>query len=120
MDGISSNDLSYNSVTSSANKWLVNGMNDICESPITETINASDDIMQKATEFCSIIKNERFNVCSSKNLNVEAYIEACKMDYTQCHSTLGSDCGCTSISAFADECFGKDLTISWRDDNICR
>jgi len=120
MDGVSANDLSYNSVTSFANKWLVNGLNEICESPITETIKVSNEIMQKATQFCSTVKNDRYNVCASKNLNIEAYIEACKMDYTQCHVVNGSDCGCSSITAFAEECFGKDSTISWRDDNICR
>lgn len=120
MDGISANDLSYNSVTGFVNKWLVNGLNEICESPITETINVSYEIMQKAIEFCSIIKNDKFNVCSSKNLNVKAFIEACKMDYIQCHSINGSSCGCSSIVVFAEECFGKDTNIPWRDDNICR
>jgi len=120
MDGISANDLSYNSVTSFANKWLVNGLNDICESPIIETLKVSNEIMQKATQFCSTVKNDRYKVCGSKNLNVETYIEACKMDYTQCHLVNGSDCGCSSIAVFAEECFGKDPTISWRDDKICR
>jgi len=120
MDGTSANDLSYNSVTSFANKWLVNGLNEICESPITETINVSYEIMQKATQFCFTIKNDRFNVCASKNINVKAYIEACKMDYIQCHLINGTDCGCSSIVIFAEECFGKETTISWRDDNICR
>lgn len=119
MDGISANDLSYNSVTGFANKWLANGLNEICESPITETIDISYEIMQKATEFCSAIKNDKFNVCSSKNLNVKAFIEACKMDYIQCHSINGSNCGCSSIVVFAEECFGKDTNIPWRDDNIC-
>jgi len=120
MDGISANDLSHKSVSSFANKWLVNGLNDICESPITETINVSDEIMQKATQFCSTIKDDRYSACGNKNLNVKAYIEACKMDYMKCHLINGSDCGCSSIAAFAEECFGKDMMISWRDDNICR
>lgn len=120
MDGKPENDLSFNSVMGFANKWLNNELNEICESPITEIINVSEFIVQEAQQFCSFIKNDRFKDCSNKNLNTQGYIEACKMDYARCISVNGSDCGCSSVAAYAEECFGKDRMISWRDDNICR
>lgn len=120
MDGQPENDLSYNSVTSFVNKWLNNELNDICESPITEIINVSEVVVREALRFCSLIKNDRFKVCSEKMVNIEAYIDACKNDYARCVLVNGSDCGCSSIAAYAEECFGKGQMTSWRDDKICR
>lgn len=120
MDGLSENDLSYKSVASFANKWVVNGLNDICESPMTEILNVSEEISYKALQFCSVMKSDRFNVCRSKNLNVDAYVDVCKIDYTQCIQVNGSDCGCSSIAAFAEECFERNHLSSWRDNNLCR
>lgn len=120
MDGSPENDLSHNSITSFVNKWLVNGLNDICESTIAETLNASKDSIHQALQFCSAIKDDRFKVCSSKHLNTRAYIETCKIDYIQCVMNNGVNCGCNSISVYAEECFGKDHMISWRDDKLCR
>lgn len=120
MDGSPENDLSYNSITSFANKWLVNGFNDICDSAITETLDVSDEIIYKALQLCSMIKNDKFKICSNAHLNTDAYIEACKIDYAKCIMANGSDCGCSSITAYAEECFGKDNMILWRDENLCR
>lgn len=120
MDGLSENDLSSKSVASFANKWIVNGFNDKCESPKTEILNVSEDITYKALHFCLQMKSDRFKVCTSKNLNVDAYVEACKIDYTQCIQVNGSDCGCSSLAAYAEECFEKEQLSSWRDNNLCR
>lgn len=120
MDGSPENDLSHNSVTSFTNKWLVNELNEICEPPITEIQNVSKEMIHKSTEFCSTIKSDRFKVCDSKHLDTHGYIEACKMDYIQCVMDGGSDCGCSSIAAYAEECYEKDQTSSWRDDKLCR
>jgi len=120
MDGLPENDLSYNSITSFAKMACKCGLNNICEAPITEILNVSKDIIQKALEFCSMIKTDRFKYCSNKNINNHAYIEACKMDYIHCIMMNGSDCGCSSIAAYAEECFGKKQTFSWRDNNLCR
>jgi len=120
MDGSSENDLSHNSVASFASKWSVNGLNDICESPVTEIPNVPEDVIRKALEFCSTIENDQFKVCGSKRLNAQAYIEACKMDYVECNAINGTDCGCDSVSAYAEECFGKDQKASWRNENLCR
>lgn len=120
MDGSPENDFSHNSVASFVNKWLVNEMNEICEPPITEILNVSEDIVHEALRFCFMIKTDRFKVCTNKDLNTETYIEACKVDYIRCIMANGSDCGCSSIAAYAEECFGKELTSSWRDDHLCR
>ncbi|VVC41699.1 Hypothetical protein CINCED_3A025143 [Cinara cedri] len=119
MDGAPENDFSHSSVASFANKWLVNGLNEICESPTTDILHVSKDIITEAQRFCSIIKTDRFKTCTNKNFNTETYIEACKFDYTQCIKRNGSDCGCGSIAVYAEECFGKNQTPSWRDDNVC-
>lgn len=120
MDGSPDNDFSHSSVTSFANKWIVNGLNEICEPPTTEILNVSKDIIEMALRFCSTIKNDHFKTCSNKNLDAETYIEACKVDYSRCVMTNETDCGCSSIAAYAEECFGKDHTPSWRDVNLCR
>lgn len=120
MDGSPDDDLSFNSVTAFANKWLVNGLEDTCESPIKETLDVSEEIVQEAQRFCSVIKNDKFKVCKNKILNTEAYIEACIMDYTKCIMVNESDCGCSSIAVYAEDCLGKDEMVSWRDDNLCR
>lgn len=120
MDGNPENDFSHKSVSIFANKWLVNGLNDICDSPITEVLNVSDEIIHIALQFCSVIKTNRFNGCINKELNTESYIEACKMDYIKCITENGTNCGCDSIAAFAEECFGKDRLTPWRDENLCR
>lgn len=120
MDGLPENDLMHSSIASFANKWLEKGLNEICESPTTDIINISKEIIEEASKFCFVIKNGRFKICSSKDLNTQAYIEACKMDYIQCAMVNGSDCGCNSIAAFAEECFGKEGKASWRDYNLCR
>lgn len=120
MDGNSENDLSHKSVMSFANKWLVNELNDICESSITEIFNASEEFVHMAVQFCSVIKTNRFKDCDSKQVNVEGYLEVCKMDYTRCIMENGTSCGCNSVVAFAEECFGKDRMPSWRDDSLCR
>lgn len=120
MDGSPENDLSHKSAASFADKWLVNGLNDVCESPTTEIMSASKEIVDRALEFCSVIKTDRFATCSGKGIDVRAYIDACKMDYVQCVVGNGSNCGCTSIAAYADECLGKDSTTLWRDHKLCR
>lgn len=121
MDGRPENDLSYNSVMGFANKWLNNELNDICESPITETINVSESVEQEALQFCSFINDDRFKDCGGdEKINAQAYVDACKMDYSRCVSKNGTGCGCSSIAAYAEQCFGKDRTVSWRDDNMCR
>lgn len=120
MDGNPENDFSHKSVTSFASKWMVNGLNDICEFPIAEVLNVSDEIDHKALQFCSVIKTDRFNDCTNKQLNVEGYVEACKMDYIRCIVENGTSCGCNSVAAFVEECFGKDRMTLWRDEKLCR
>lgn len=120
MDGSPENDLSHKSAASFADKWLVNGLNDVCESPTTEILSASKEIVDKALEFCSVIKSDRFATCSSNRIDARAYVDACKLDYVQCVNGNGSNCGCTSIAAYADECLGKDSMTFWRDDRLCR
>lgn len=120
MDGSPENDLMHSSIASFANKWLEKGLNEICESPTTEIINVSAEITEEASKFCSVIKKDRFTVCNSKKLNTQAYIEACKMDYIQCVMGNGTDCGCNSVAAYAEECFGQEENASWRDYKLCR
>lgn len=120
MDGLPENDFSHNSITSFVNKWLVSEPNDVCEYPKTDIPDAPEEFINKAVEFCSTMKTNKFKVCSSKNLNTHAYIEACKMDYIQCVVVNGSDCGCSSVAAYAKECFQKSQMTLWRDDDLCR
>lgn len=120
MDGSPENDLSHNSVASFVSKWLVRESNDVCEYPITDLPNITKEHSYKAKKLCSLIKSDKFKVCSEKKLNTQAYIEACQMDYIKCLLVDGSDCGCSSIAAYAEECFGKGQTTLWRDDNLCR
>lgn len=120
MDGTPENDLSHSSVASFANKWLVNGLNEICEPSATEMPDVSEDIVREALRFCSTIKTDRFKACSNKKLDTETYVNACKVDYTRCIMANGSDCGCSSVAAYAEECSGNGQTLSWRDDRLCR
>lgn len=120
MDGSPENDLMHSSVASFANKWLEKGPNEICESPTTDIINVSKEIIEEAFQFCGVVKKDRFITCSAKKLDTQAYFEACKMDYIQCAMINGSDCGCNSIAAYAEECFEKEEKASWRDYNLCR
>lgn len=120
MDGSPETDLSRNGVAGFADRWLANGPNDVCESPITDVLNASGAVVRRAAAFCAALKAGQFNVCNGKRLDTRAYVEACKMDYVKCVAINGTDCGCGTVSAYADECFGKDETISWRNGNQCR
>uniref|UniRef100_A0A481MQJ2 Hemolectin n=1 Tax=Nipponaphis monzeni TaxID=196483 RepID=A0A481MQJ2_9HEMI len=120
MDGLPENDLSHNSITSFVNIWLVSEPNDMCEYSITDNIlNASKELISQALEFCSLMMTDKFKVCSSNHLNTQSYVEACKMDYIQCVVANGSDCGCSSMAAYALECFGKEQMTLWRDKNLC-
>lgn len=124
MDGSRENDLSpHNSAASFASKWLVNGVNDVfCDSPVADNLNVSKDVIREAFEFCSAMERDQFKSCDDDkhHLDTRAYMEACKTDYIRCNAINGTDCGCDSVSAYAEECFGRDQKTLWRKENLCR
>ncbi|XP_050525527.1 hemocytin [Daktulosphaira vitifoliae] len=119
MDGNPENDLMYKNVPDFASKWLVNGFNEVCERPIEEIIDVTKEVFYKAELFCSILKKETFKNCTNKQLNTEAYIEVCKMEYSHCILKNDENCGCNSIAIYVQDCFDDSRRILWRDERLC-
>ncbi|XP_050428341.1 hemocytin-like [Adelges cooleyi] len=121
MDGLPNNDLSHKSVSEFTSKWLVNGFNEICDTPVDEIINVTNSVFVKAETFCSALKKAPFEVCKDKQLtSIDAYIDACKRDYSYCVTKNDLECGCNSIAVYAKDCFGHDQnTMAWRDETLC-
>ncbi|KAK4325807.1 hypothetical protein Pmani_003587 [Petrolisthes manimaculis] len=77
-----------------------------------------------ADNFCNKLRNDRRFARCRENVDVEAFINACRWDYCGCEERergKGDTCACHTFAAFFRECTGQGVEVAggWRSEDLC-